>query len=409
MLNPSIAYHDGELYCDDIPLRSIVESVGTPTYVYSLKRAVANLRRLQDAFSTIDAHIHYSAKANNNHDLLRTLVAAGAGVDCVSGGEIYAALKAGCPPERIVFAGVGKTPEDLRYAVEQRIGWINIENVEECDLLNALGHQHGTTLRISVRLNPAVEASTHKHIATGHGGAKFGLTSDAARALLERQADYPYLKFEGIHVHIGSQLEETSATAAAVYHALDLIAPYPDIRTVDIGGGLPVVYAPGQSVPDAETFARILRPMLEFYHVILEPGRSIVADAGVLLTKVLYVKEQSGHKFVILDAGMTELLRPALYEAHHDIVPLIQPASDARLESVEVVGPVCETTDTLAHARALPPLAPGDHVALLTAGAYGFVMASNYNARPHPAEIVVSDDGSAWRVSRLRQTWADIV
>ncbi len=405
MLNDSIRYQHGELYCDHVPVRAIIEQVGTPVYVYSLKRACSNLEQIKTAFSALKPHIHYSAKANRNRALLQAFVRTGAGIDCVSAGEIFHALRAGCPPERIVFAGVGKTPDELRYAVEQGVGWINVENIDECRQLETLAADAGRAVQIALRLNPGVSASTHRHIATGHGAAKFGLEETAVRHLLEHQHEYPHLRFAGIHVHIGSQLHDTAATEQAVRAAIALIAPFPTIRTINIGGGLPVAYSPHEALPDVRAFARALEPLLAEYKVILEPGRSISADAGLLAARVLYIKEQGGHKFVILDGGMTELIRPALYEAHHEIVPLVEPIGSSQYETVEVVGPVCETTDTLAHARPLPPLAPGDAVALLTAGAYGFVMASTYNARPLPPEVVVDETGLSWHIATPRQTF----
>jgi len=409
MLDDHFRYRAGELTCDALPVRAIVEAVGTPVYIYSLKGALANLHRLQIAFAPLGAHVHYSAKANGNLSVLRALIEAGAGIDCVSGGEIFRALQAGAGPAQIVLAGVGKTPEELRMAVEQGVGWVNVENFAECALLEHYAAALGRTQRVALRLNPDVSASTHRHIATGHGGAKFGLTAEVVRDLLDHQGDYPHLRFEGIHIHIGSQLGDTAATLQAVQEVLKIAREYPSIRTIDIGGGLPVAYQPGQTMPQPEVFAQALTPLLTGYDVILEPGRSIIASAGILVARVLYRKEQGGHTFVVLDAGMTELIRPALYEAHHEIVPLVQPADGAPRETVEVVGPVCETTDALAHARSLPPLAPGDAVAFLTAGAYGYVMASNYNARPRPAEVVVDPDGQTWRIARPRETWDDLI
>ncbi|MDX2140331.1 MAG: diaminopimelate decarboxylase [Chloroflexota bacterium] len=419
MLNDHIRYIDNELYCDAIAIDDIIAQTGTPAYIYSLPRALANLRRIQSAFAPLNAHIHYSAKANGNLALLRTLVKAGAGIDCVSGGEVFRALKAGCPPENIVLAGVGKTAEDLRYAVEQRLGWINIENVAECAIIDTYAAAMGAKQRVALRLNPDVAANTIRQIATGHGGTKFGLSADAITALLDQHANYPHLDFAGIHVHIGSQLGDTAATEQAVLAARAIAQRYPSITTLDIGGGLPVAYRPDTKLPDPDAFAQALAPLVSGYEVILEPGRSIIADAGILVAQVLYTKDHGGQHFIILDTGMTELIRPALYDAHHEIVPLVKPSPPAPLPSgegladsvraVEIVGPVCETTDTLAHNRALPPLAPGDHVAILTAGAYGFVMASNYNARPRPPEVVIEPDGNTWRVARRRDTWGDLV
>jgi diaminopimelate decarboxylase len=338
------------------------------------------------------------------------LLGAGAGIDTVSAGEIYRALMAGAAPEQIVFAGVGKTPDELRYAVEQGIGWFNVENVAECQTLNDLAAQlQRPAVRIALRLNPDVTANTHPYIATGHGGAKFGLTAEVVRDLLASQADYRHLRFEGIHVHIGSQLHDTGATEKAVRSARELVAPYPSIRTINVGGGLPVAYQAGERVPAWEEFAATLVPLLKGYIVLLEPGRSIIADAGILVTKVLYVKRQAGQTFVITDGSMAELIRPALYDAYHEIVPVVKAQEDSPLQTVSIVGPVCESSDVLGREVRLPELQPGDLLAILTTGAYGMTMASNYNARPRPAEVVVSEDGGSWRVARQRETWEDLV
>ncbi len=406
MLNSSIRYHEAQLFCDSVPVREIVAQTGTPVYIYSLPRVLANFQRIRAAFP--QAHIHYSAKANANLSLLDALVRAGAGIDAVSGGEIYRALLAHTPPEQIVFAGVGKSAQELYYAVDQDIGWFNIENLAEAYQLNCIACEAGKTARVALRFNPDVAANTHPNIATGHSAAKFGLTADAIRDLLAQRDDLPFLNIAGIHLHIGSQLHDTAATQQALRAALDLIAPYPQIRTVNLGGGLPVAYTPGTPLPAPEAFAQAVLPLLQGYELILEPGRSIIADAGMLVTRILYHKEQGGQRFLIVDAGMTDLIRPALYDAHHEIIPLTQPVTDERA-AVQVVGPVCETTDSLGHNVSLPPLDAGDCLAILTAGAYGMVMASNYNARPRPPEVAVAEDGTAWFVARRRETWQDLV
>jgi diaminopimelate decarboxylase len=411
MLNDSIRYQNTSLFCDEIPVQDIAKQTGTPVYIYSLKRATANLGRIQTAFADLHPHIHYSAKANANLAVLSTLIQAGSGIDAVSGGEIHKALLAGADAKNIVFAGVGKTPQELAYALEQGVGWINVENVAELSLINEIssGLRQSQT-RAALRLNPDVEAKTHRHIATGHKGAKFGLSTDVVRGLLAGQADYSHVHMAGIHIHIGSQLHDTDATRRAVEMGLELIAPYPDIRTVNIGGGLPVAYSSDDIVPDWDSFARILSPLLKGYEIILEPGRSIIADAGMLVTSVLYTKEQAGQHFLITDASMAELIRPALYEAHHEIVAVqaLTASARTRKQRYEIVGPVCETTDTLRHDAALPDMKPGDLLAILTTGAYGMVMASNYNQRPRPPEVVVEDDGKSWRLVRRRETWEDL-
>ncbi len=406
MLNDSLRYHDNQLYCDALPVADIAAHTGTPVYLYSLPRALANLRRIRAAFDWADARIHYSAKANASLTLLRALIQNGAGIDAVSQGEMQRALHAGASPDDIVFAGVGKTRNELDWALRHKVGWINVENVGELELLNQLAGSAST--RIALRLNPQVKASTHQHIATGHGGAKFGLTAEVIRDILARQASFPALDINGLHLHIGSQLGDLQATQAAVRLALELMAPYPALQTLNIGGGLPVAYGPQDEVLGVNNFAQALRPLLEGRPLLLEPGRAIVADAGILVTSVLYCKQQAGHRFIITDASMSELIRPALYQAQHAIVPL-QPDSAAPLEPAQVVGPVCESADQLGHDVPLPPLQAGDRLAILDAGAYGMVMASNYNQRPRPPEVVVMADGHSWQVTRERETQEDLL
>lgn len=402
------------LFCDDVALKDIIAITGTPVYIYSFKRVLENYERIRAAFAPLNAHLHYSAKANANLSLLKTLVNAGAGIDAVSAGEIHRALQAGAKPDSIVFAGVGKTPNEIGYALEQGIGWINVENVGELRLINDIAAAlHRTPVQVALRFNPDITANTHPYIATGHGGAKFGLTAETIRNILAEQGKYPHVHIAGIHLHIGSQLHDTDATRQAVEAALDLIAPYPAIRTVNIGGGLPVAYRPGESLPTFDAFAKTLTPLLKDYTVMLEPGRSIIADAGVLVVSIIYVKKQAGQTFLITDGSMAELIRPALYQAHHEIVPVMPHSSSGdshkNPDPVNVVGPVCETTDVLGKEVALPEMIPGELLAILTAGAYGMVMASNYNARPRPPEAAVLPDGRSWRIIRRRETWDDLL
>jgi diaminopimelate decarboxylase len=408
-LHDSIYYQAQRLYIDDVPAADIAREMGTPVYVYSLKRALDNLRRIRDAYSGVHLHVHYSAKANANLTILRTLIEAGAGIDAVSAGEIHRALTAGAKPENIVFAGVGKSPEEIRYAVEQGVGWFNVENVAELQYINDFAAELGrNSVQVALRLNPEVTANTHPYIATGHGGAKFGLTAEVIQQVLANHRAYPNLFFAGLHIHIGSQLGDTRGTVEAIEKAVELITPHPTIRTLNIGGGLPVAYQDSQILPSFTEFAADVTPLLKDYTVLLEPGRSIIADAGVLLTKILYVKQQAGQTLYITDASMTELIRPALYKAIHDIVP-VNLQADARTMPVQIVGPVCETSDVLGRDVPLPELQPGDLLAILTAGAYGMVMASNYNARPRPAEVVVNPAGNDWSIARRRETWDDLL
>lgn len=403
-LNESLHYGpDGALYVDEVPAALLAHELGTPAYVYSLRRILHNYQQIRQAFAPFHAHIHYSAKANANLSILRALVEAGAGIDAVSGGEIARALRAGASAEQIVFAGVGKSPEEIRYATAQGIGWFNVENEAELGWIQEAAHAAGRQQRIALRLNPDVTANTHPYIATGHGAAKFGLSADRVQHLLAHQADYPNLRFAGIHVHIGSQLHDTQGTLRAVQSALEIIRPYPGVRTLNIGGGFPAAYRTGEVLPAPQDFAEALRPLIQNYDLILEPGRSIVADAGMLLCRVLYVKEHAGQCILIVDASMTELIRPALYQAAHEIIPLQR--RDGPVMPAQVVGPVCESADMLGKDVLLPAMRPGDLLAVLTVGAYGMVMASNYNARPRPAEALVRQNGAQWELIRRRETF----
>lgn len=411
MLNDSFRYQNGELLCDDVSVSEIAVKAGTPAYVYSLRRALGNLQRIRLAFEDFRSHIHYSAKANANLAILKSLIDAGAGIDAVSAGEIHKALLAGANAQDIVFAGVGKTRDELRYALEKGVGWFNVENLLELQYINDLviSSRLGPA-RVALRLNPDISAPTHRHIATGHKSAKFGLSAQTVKDILAGRQKYPNLNIEGIHIHIGSQLHDTMATRQAVEVALDCIAPYPEIRTVNIGGGLAVRYAPDEEIPRWEDFSAAVYPLLKHYDVILEPGRSIIADAGILVISTLYLKEQGGSQLLITDGSMAELIRPALYEAHHEILPVDESRmTSANATAYHIVGPVCESADALGDSVPLHEPQPGDLLAVMTAGAYGSVMASNYNQRLRPPEVVVEADGQSWRIARQRETWSDLV
>lgn len=408
VFNSSIRIVDGELMIDDLPAHVIARELETPFYLYSLKRALANYQRVTATFAAVGARIHYSAKANSNGAILRALIAAGAGIDAVSGGEIDRALRAGAAAADIVFAGVGKTKREIAAAVERGIGWFNVENELELQHINDAAAAAGKgKARVALRFNPEVTANTHPYIATGHGGAKFGLTAEAIHQVMHKVERYPFLRICGIHVHIGSQLGDSGATIAALEKTVALAAAYPVMRTLNLGGGLPVAYRQNQPLPELTDFVSEIAPYLRGFHVLLEPGRAIVADAGILVATVLYVKEQAGKLIYIIDASMTELIRPALYEAWHEIVPLA--GSQQKRALAQVVGPVCESADVLATDRKLARLQVGDKVAIMTAGAYGMAMASNYNSRPRPAEALVSPAGDSWSLSRRRETSEDLM
>ncbi len=408
-------YRNHQLHCDDAPLAEIARAVGTPTWVYSRARIEENTRAVAEAFAPLHAHIHYSLKANANLEVLRLLAGLGAGADVVSGGEVFRALRAGFPAERIVFAGVGKTRAELTYALQNGVGWFNVESEQELVLLNELAchalENQETRPRVALRLNPDVPADTHRHMATGHAYAKFGLELPTAARVARTWGRFPCLRLEGAHVHIGSQLANPDATVSAVRRALDFIAEANvaghAINTLNIGGGFPIAYDGSEPPATVEGFADALRPLLAGRNlaIFLEPGRRIVADAGALLVSVQYVKESYGSRFVITDGGMNDLVRPALYGAKHRVWPVLR--SDGPATPAGVAGPICESSDFLAHDAPLPPLAPGDLLAVLDAGAYGATMSSTYNARPLAPEVLV--EGRSFRVVRRRQTWDDLV
>jgi len=405
-------YQHDQLMGEAVSLEAIAQAVGTPCYVYDLGRIRENYRRLRTAFSALDPMIHYSLKANANLTVIKTLLAEGSGLDAVSGGEIYRALAAGANPAAIVFAGVGKTTDELSYALDQRIGCFNVESGQELERLNALAIDRQRTATVALRLNPAVEAHTHHHIATGHVTAKFGISEDEARTVLSNMARYPALQIVGVHVHIGSQLESVAETETAARRALALIDSFPTLTRLNLGGGFPVPYN-GEPYPPIEAFAAALEPLLkdripDRLLLGLEPGRYLVADAGALLVTVQYIKRINGQRVIVVDGGMTELIRPALYGARHPIQPLQAPEAETTIAGTAVVGPVCESADVL-HPEALLPstLQPGDRLAVLMVGAYGATMGSNYNARLRPPEIVI--DGDQWSIARRRETWADLI
>ena len=397
-----LSYRDGQLYSGPHALAEIAARVGTPYYLYSLDQARANLRRLQAAFPP--AEVHYSLKANANLALLRALFAIGVGADCVSGGEVYRALAAGCPPSRIVFAGVGKSANELTYALSEKIGWFNVESGAELTRLNALAERHGHHARVALRINPDVQATTHQYIATGHAGAKFGISLDDARTILARAEQYTALQVRGVHVHIGSQLGDVEKTLAALRTALGLRSEFPFLEAINLGGGFPVSYTGEPSVP-VEDFAAAILPLIEGRaQLLLEPGRYIVADAGVLVVRVEYVKPGPAGAIVVTDGGMTELIRPALYGAVHEVWSI---CAGERTVRAQVVGPVCESADVLRAEVMLPPVHEGDLLVIGHVGAYGAVMGSNYNARPRPPEVVI--DGERWMVARRRETYEDLI
>lgn len=406
-----VVYRDGALAMDGVELSAIAAKAGTPCYVYSAAAVLENFRAYDDAFGDTPHTVCYAVKANGNLALLRLLAQAGSGFDIVSGGELYRVLKAGGDPAKIVFSGVGKTAAEIDEALKAGVGYFNCESEPELALLDSLAHRLGKRARVALRVNPDVEADTHHHISTGRLAHKFGIDIGEAEGVYGRARRLENLSLEGVSCHIGSQLMNPRPVMEAVDRVLDLVAKLRaqgfDIRHADLGGGLGVQYKPEHAAPAIGEFVAALRARLTGtgLHAMIEPGRSIVGGAGVLLTRVLYRKNTGGKEFVIVDAAMTDLIRPALYDAHHEVLPL-RDSGRARMV-VDVVGPVCETGDFLARGREVSEVFPGDALAVCTTGAYGFVQASTYNGRPRVAEVLV--ENGTWRVVRKRELYEDLI
>ncbi len=408
--NPFL-YQDRTLFCENVALADIASRAGTPTYVYSASAILANYRAYDDGFGALPHTVCYAVKANSNLSILRLLAQAGAGFDIVSGGELFRVLQAGGDPAKIVFSGVGKTAGEIDDALKAGILAFNCESEPELALIDALAHRRGLKARIALRVNPDVEAHTHHYISTGKLAHKFGIDIAEALAVYQRARQFSSLLLEGVSCHIGSQLMDSGPVMEAVDRVLELIVTLRekgfDIQHADLGGGLGVAYKPEDATPSIAAFIARLKDRVQNQNlrVLVEPGRSIVGGAGVLLTKTLYRKTSGEKEFVIVDAAMNDLIRPALYQAYHDILPLRQ--SSAPMIQADVVGPVCETGDFLAKDRTMQEAFPGDLLAISTAGAYGFVQASNYNTRPRPAEVLVQ--GSEWKVVRDRESYHDLI
>ncbi|HEX9829288.1 MAG TPA: diaminopimelate decarboxylase [Bacteroidota bacterium] len=412
-------YNEHELYCEDVMLRELVEEFGTPLYVYSKNQILENYRDVATAGGS-PYTVCYALKANSNLAILKLLAAEGAGADVVSAGEIHLALKAGFPPEKIVFAGVGKREDEIEYALSKSVGSFNVESMQELQLLSLVALRLKTTARVSLRINPDIDAESHPYISTGMKHNKFGIDTSHAIEAFKAAVELPALEIVGIHAHIGSQITKVEPFVETAKFIVDLINKLREenisLSHIDMGGGFGVQYMNAlshEALPVEQTANGAALSVKDFLGAVLplfaqtgcsiwiEPGRSIVADAGALLTSVLYLKDNSTRKFVIVDAGMNDLLRPSLYNAFHQIVPL--KIETYEQEKVDVVGPVCETGDFLARDRMMGKLKRGAGLAVLTAGAYGFVTTSNYNARPRPAEVLVN--GDKVRVIRERETF----
>ena len=405
-------YRNFDLCCEQVSLRSLAAEVGTPAYVYSKAALLASYRAYDDAFAEVPHVVCYSIKANANLGVLATLARAGAGADIVSGGELFRALRAGFPPSRIIFSGVGKTRDEMRDALEAEILMFNVESLSELRTLDEVARELGVRAPVALRVNPDVDPQTHPYIATGLKTSKFGIPFAQALEAYEEAASLKGVEVVGADMHIGSQLTRTAPFADAVARLASLVKALREraiaIRTVDVGGGLGIRHRE-ETPPTHREYAMALLPALRELGatVLLEPGRSIVGNAGVLLTRVLYRKDTGNKKFVVIDAAMNDLIRPPLYDSYHEV----RPVSEARLggptEKVDVVGPICESGDFLAKDRELARTEEGDLLAVMSAGAYGFAMASNYNTRPRAAEVLV--DGNRYTIVRRRETYEDLV
>ena len=396
-------YKNGEYYAEDVAISHIAQSVPTPFYCYSTATFKHHITRLQECLDAVDHRICYAMKANCNMDLLRHVAALGAGVDVVSAGEIEFALAAGVKPEHIVFSGVAKTKDEMRYGLEQDIFQFNIESDDELRQLQEVAAELGKQARIAIRVNPDVVANTHAKISTGHKTSKFGIPMDQAIDSYHSANNMSNIQVQGVSMHIGSQLTNLDP----IDQALGKLVEYVDtlksagieLRTVDVGGGLGVPYGNHETASLEDYAALIVKHTKQLgKQIILEPGRMIAANAGILVSKVIRLKDHEGHRFVIIDAGMNDLLRPSLYDAYHEILPCIEAPANASRQAYDIVGPICETGDIFAESRELSTIQSDDLLIIRSAGAYGAVMASSYNIRPLVAEVIV--DGKTSKISR---------
>lgn len=403
-------YRGDDLYCEDFPIADIAKEVGTPFYLYSLQTLERHFQAFDNAFSQVDHLVCYSAKANSNIAILRIFIRQGAGVDVVSGGEIFRALKAGAQPDRIVYSGVGKRADEIEYALELPILMFNVESSQELVTIDQIAGKMGTPARVSLRVNPDVDPRTHPYISTGLKKNKFGINIQKSVDEYILASTLPHVKVIGVSCHIGSQLTDVGPFVESVRRIKELVqrlhAEGIAIRYIDLGGGLGITYHQ-EEPPHPQEYARALLSELSGINctLILEPGRVIVGNAGILVTKVLYTKETGEKNFIIVDAAMNDLIRPSLYGSYQRIQPV---KKRDRLEIVaDVVGPICESADFLARDRKIPKVEAGELLAVMSAGAYGFSMSSNYNSRPRAAEVLVNKD--CFYIIRQREDYEDLI
>ena len=404
-------YQGDELFCEEVPIRQIAEQAGTPCYIYSHRTLIRHFHAFDQAFQAIPHIVAFAMKSNSNLAVLRLLANEGSGADIVSGGELFRALKSGMPPNKIVFAGVGKSREEIRYALESDILMFNVESPGELQQINEVAGTMGLHARVALRINPDIDPQTHPYISTGLKKSKFGIGAERALEEFDAAGKLPHIKVVGVHSHIGSQLTQVTPFVDALKKAIGLIqtlqAKGVNIQYLNIGGGLGITYS-DETPPHPKELAAAISPLLQTVscQIIMEPGRSIVGNAGILVTKVLYNKDGANKLFVIVDAAMNDLLRPSLYDAHHDIQPVMKNESSV-VNTVDVVGPICESGDFLAKDRKMPQSRPGDLLAVMSAGAYGFTMSSNYNSRPRVPEVLVK--GKDIIVIRKRESYEDLI
>jgi len=403
-------YRNGELYCEEVPVKRIVEEVGTPVYIYSAKTIKRHFQVFKESFSKVDHLICYSVKANSNIAIISLLKQLGSGADIVSAGELKRALKAGISPKKIVFSGVGKTPEEMELALLADILMFNVESLEELEVLGEVAKKLNKKAPFALRVNPDVDPQTHPYISTGLKKSKFGIPEEFVIEGYKKAKENPYLQPIGVDAHIGSQITSIGPFVSALNRLKkiweELINLGFELKYLDIGGGLGIVYDDEEPPLPQEYADAIIKEGKDLNAtIILEPGRVIVGNAGILVTKVLYTKENILKKFVVVDAGMNDLIRPSFYQAYHKIVPVEDKYSE--YEVVDVVGPICESSDFLAKERKLPKVKRGDLLAVMSVGAYGFVMSSNYNSRPRAPEVLV--DGDAYYIIRRRETIEDLL
>lgn len=413
-------YVDRELFCEEVPVERLAAEYGTPLWIYSKRTLLHHLTQIQTAFAELDPVICYSVKANSNLGILKVMRDAGSSFDVVSGGEMYRVKAAGADTSKVVFAGVGKTDDEIRFALENNVLMFNVESEAELDAIAAVAGSMGVVAPVALRLNPDVDAKTHAKTTTGKKGNKFGMDIERAGQLAKKVLSDSRLNLRGIHMHLGSPILSTDPYAEAVAKAVDVVADFRkqghDTRWINLGGGFGINYRKQEGLP-ASAYASVIVPAVKAAgcRLALEPGRFIVGNSGILVSRVIYTKREGGKLFVIQDAAMNDLVRPAMYDAFHRIWPVhanVAPPADYEVEipgcePADVVGPVCESGDYLAKGRWLPPMERGDLVCTFSAGAYGMAMSSNYNSRPKAVEVLV--DGDTYRVVRKRETYADLV